>query len=172
MAFNFIKVSGIIEESITDGPGIRYVLFVQGCPHRCEGCHNPQTFDFDAGSKMSTEEIFDGIKKNPLLSGVTFSGGEPFCQAKELVPLVKLIKGLSLEIAVYTGYTYEEILDSNDKDKFELLSLADILIDGKFLIEQKSLLTKFKGSKNQRILNVKKSLEAKAAFLEESDRWV
>ena len=82
-----IKVSGIIKESIVDGPGIRYTVFVQGCPHHCEGCHNPQTHPFEGGTEKSVEEIFEDIKKNPLLSGVTFSGGEPFCQACELAKL-------------------------------------------------------------------------------------
>ncbi|MEG2259298.1 MAG: 4Fe-4S cluster-binding domain-containing protein, partial [Oscillospiraceae bacterium] len=100
-----LKIAGIVGDSITDGPGIRTAVFVQGCPHKCEGCHNPQSHDFNGGTEMDIDEIFKKIEQNPLLSGVTFSGGEPFCQAGGLAELGKKVKSLGLEIAIYTGYT-------------------------------------------------------------------
>ena len=156
-----LKISGIIKESIVDGPGIRYTVFVQGCPHHCEGCHNPQTHPFEGGTEKSVEEIFEDIRKNPLLSGVTFSGGEPFCQAEELAKLAEMVKKEGMNIVAYSGYTFEQLrkMKENDEGINSLLKLTDILIDGKFEIDKKSLMLKFRGSSNQRILDVKKSLE-------------
>ncbi|MBO5364276.1 MAG: 4Fe-4S cluster-binding domain-containing protein, partial [Clostridia bacterium] len=104
------RISGIEPESIVDGPGIRYVIFVQGCPHHCPGCHNPQTHDFEGGKEQDFASILTEIDKNPLLSGVTFSGGEPFCQAEALAELGKRIKGRGLNLVCYSGYTFEELL--------------------------------------------------------------
>ena len=156
-----LKISGIIKESIVDGPGIRYTIFVQGCPHHCEGCHNPQTHPFEGGTEKAVEEIFEDIKKNPLLSGVTFSGGEPFCQAGELAKLGEMVKKDGMNIVAYSGYTFEQLykMKENNEGINALLNLTDILIDGKFEIAKKSLMLKFRGSSNQRILDVKKSLE-------------
>lgn len=161
-----IRISGIEKESIVDGPGIRYVIFVQGCPHHCVGCHNPQTHDFDGGRDKRFDEILSDLDKNPLLSGVTFSGGEPFCKAKELAELAVEIRKKGLNIVCYSGYTFEELLEKGKKEPevFELLKLSDILIDGKFIINEKSLMLKFRGSKNQRILNLPASLEAGVAI--------
>ena len=159
----FLRVSGIIPESIVDGPGIRYVIFVQGCPHHCPGCHNPQTHPFEGGALRSIEEIAAEIKENPLISGVTFSGGEPMCQAAPLAELAKILRGMGKNILVYTGYTFEQLWQEQDPDRMELLKQCKYLIDGPFLLEEKSLMVKFRGSKNQRILNVQASLEAGAA---------
>lgn len=170
---NMIRVAGIVGESITDGPGIRFAIFVQGCPHHCEGCHNPQTHDFSGGDLMSAEEIFEKIKKNPLLRGITLSGGEPACQAKALVPLVKLCREHGLEAAMYSGYTFEELYEKSktDEDLLELMKLCDTLIDGRFVLSEKSLSIRFRGSKNQRIIDLKQSLEAGNAILNTSERW-
>ena len=164
-----IRISGIEKESIVDGPGIRYVIFVQGCPHHCPGCHNPQTHDFDGGKDKRFEEILSDLDRNPLLSGVTFSGGEPFCKAKELLELAKEIRKKCLNIVCYSGYTFEELLEKGKREPeiIELLKLSDLLIDGKFILEEKSLMLKFRGSKNQRILNLPASLEAGEAVLAE-----
>lgn len=156
-----LRISGIEPESIVDGPGIRYVVFVQGCPHHCPGCHNPQTHDFKGGHEQTPEKILDEIRKNPLLSGVTFSGGEPFCQPEALAELGKEIKKMGLNLVCYSGYTFEELLKKAEIEPavLELLKLSDILIDGRFLLEEKSLMLKFRGSRNQRVLNVPASLE-------------
>ncbi|MEG1556799.1 MAG: anaerobic ribonucleoside-triphosphate reductase activating protein [Oscillospiraceae bacterium] len=166
-----LRVAGIVGDSITDGPGIRTTVFVQGCPHHCEGCHNPETHDFSGGTEMTVEQIFKKIESNPLLCGVTFSGGEPMSQAFALAGLAQKIKELGLELAVYTGYTFEQLLEKNDCDQMRLLSLTDTLIDGRFVLSERSLDLKFKGSRNQRVLNVKKSLRECAAVLETGERW-
>lgn len=162
-----LKVSGVVPESIVDGPGIRYVIFTQGCPHHCEGCHNPQTHDFNGGTEYDIDDIISKIKQNPLLTGVTFSGGEPFCQPERLAELGRKIKEIGLNIVSYSGYTFEELveLSKNNPAIMELLKVTDILIDGKFILEQKSLMLKFRGSKNQRILDVPESLQQKKAVL-------
>lgn len=154
---NAIKVSGLVEESIVDGPGIRFVIFTQGCPHHCNGCHNPETHDYNGGYTISHNEIIEKIKKNPLLDGVTFSGGEPFIQAESCSILAEKIKCMGLTVLTYSGYTFEEILNNKNFKKF--LENTDILIDGKFEITKKSMNIKFRGSTNQRIIDVKKSLE-------------
>lgn len=160
-----IKVSGIVGESITDGPGFRFALFTQGCPHNCPGCHNPQTHSFQGGESLTADEIFAMIKKNPLLRGVTFTGGDPMCQSEALIPLAKMIKEAGLELAIYTGYNFEEIADD------PLLAYADIVVDGRFILEQKSYELKFKGSRNQRTIDVQKSLSEGRVVLNTDERW-
>ncbi len=157
-----IRTAGIVNDSIVDGPGIRMVLFVQGCPHNCEGCHNPLTHDFDGGEDKTIAEILDKIKSNPLLDGITFSGGEPFCQAGKLAYLGGIVKEWGLNIITYTGYTFEYLIrSSNDDNKYrQLLEVTDYLIDGPFILEKKSMLLKFRGSENQRIIDVPESLKA------------
>lgn len=166
-----LRISGVVAESITDGPGIRAAIFLQGCPHNCAGCHNPDSHDFAGGSEISTDRLFEDIKRNPLLSGVTFSGGEPMCQAAALAGLARQIKSLGLEVAVYTGYTYEELISENDPSRMELLGNSDILVDGRFVLAERSLELKFKGSRNQRIINLPESLETGGIVLETSERW-
>ena len=159
-----IRIAGTENDSIVDGPGIRFTIFVQGCPHNCDGCHNPQTHDFKGGKITDTDELLKKIKENPLLMGVTFSGGEPFCQAHQLAHLARQIKEYDsdFDIVSYTGYTLEYLLEnSDDKNCYkELLDGIDYLVDGKFEKDKKSYLLKFKGSSNQRIIDVKKSLES------------
>ena len=154
-----IRIAGTVNDSIVDGPGIRFSVFVQGCPHNCEGCHNPQTHDFDGGTVTTTEELLEKIKTNPLLDGVTFSGGEPFCQADALAVLGTEIKKLGLNIITYTGYTFEHLYENRDKNHWnELLSVTDYLIDGPFILAQKDWEIKFRGSSNQRYIDCGKSL--------------
>lgn len=164
-----IRLSGIIKESIVDGPGIRYVVFTQGCPHHCEGCHNPDTHDFDGGYIGNTEEIIKDFQKNPLLSGITFSGGEPFCQPEPLLKLAKEVHNLKKNVISYSGYTFEELLKLSKKNQAikDLMENIDYLIDGKFILSQKTLMLKFRGSKNQRIIDMKKSLEVSEAQIAE-----
>lgn len=154
-----IRIAGTVNDSIVDGNGLRYTIFVQGCPHHCKGCHNPQTHSFDGGKEVSTSDLFETITSNTLLDGVTFSGGEPFAQAKPLVELADLVKqNTNLNIVTYTGYTFEEIITSNDPDWIALLNSTDILIDGKFIEDLKSYELRFRGSSNQRYIDVKQSL--------------
>ena len=164
-----LRIAGIVRESIVDGDGIRFTLFVQGCPHHCEECHNPETHDFDGGSVISTERILDEFKKNPLLSGITFSGGEPFCQAKPLAELGAEIASLDKNIWVYSGYIFEQLYEMSKSDSgvLKLLETADVLVDGRFIAEQKSMLLRFRGSKNQRIIDLKKTMaeESKTPYV-------
>lgn len=165
-----LRIAGIQAESIVDGPGYRFTIFTQGCPHRCEGCHNPQTHDIEGGTLIDTDSLLEKIKKNPLLSGVTFSGGEPFFQAQALIPLAKQIKGLGLELAAYSGWTFEELMDMGGAAK-ELLELCDVLIDGRFILAERSLMLRFRGSENQRICDVPESLKQNKAVEIHDGRW-
>lgn len=164
-----IRIAGTVNDSIVDGPGFRFTIFTQGCPHHCKGCHNPHTHAFDGGEVVTTESILEKIFKNPLLDGVTFSGGDPFCQAKPLVEIAKAVKEKGLDVITYTGYTFEEILEkADDKNMWrQLLELTDFLIDGKFEIEKRSLALHFRGSSNQRIIDVKKTLATGKIVIEE-----
>lgn len=157
-----LKISGLVKESIVDGPGIRYVVFTQGCLHRCEGCHNPQTHDPEGGSFIDIDSILEDVKKNPLLDGITLSGGEPFLQPEALCELSKKVKELNMNIISYTGYTFDQLLEisKNKPEVYSLLENVDILIDGRFEISQRNILLKFRGSENQRIIDVKKSLQS------------
>lgn len=147
-----IRVSGLAKESIVDGYGLRFTVFTQGCPHHCPGCHNPQTHAFDGGKEMTVEEIFRAFQKNPLLKGITFSGGEPFCQCKPLVALAQLVHKAGKDVTVFTGYTLEQLREKKDPEVDELLAETDMLIDGLFIEAQKNLELPFRGSENQRIL--------------------
>ncbi len=157
---NTLRLAGVVRESIVDGPGIRMTLFTQGCPHHCEGCHNPETWDFDKGYDGNIEKIFQLAKKDPLLQGLTFSGGEPFCQPKPLTKLAKMCHKEGYNIFCYTGYTFEKIISSFDThpEWKDFLEEIDYLVDGPFILAQRSLMLHFRGSKNQRLLDVKKSL--------------
>lgn len=167
-----IRLSGTINDSIVDGMGIRYTVFVQGCPHGCEGCHNPQTHDFKGGYISDTDELLREILNNPLLDGVTFSGGEPFCQSAPLAALAKGVKAAGLNVACYTGYTFEKLLEmsNTDADVKALLYECDVLIDGPFVLEKRDLLLRFRGSGNQRIIDVRKSLQHGKAT--DCDEWL
>lgn len=153
-----IRLSGIVGDSIVDGTGIRLTVFVQGCTHNCKGCHNPQTHDLNGGYLADTDDILEKALKNPLLEGLTFSGGEPFLQPLPLTDLAIKAHKAGYNIFCYTGFLYEQLL--NDSEKKKLLENVDFLVDGPFIEEQKSLLLNFRGSKNQRIIDVKKSLRS------------
>ena len=165
-----LDLAGIVSDSIVDGPGIRTTVFCQGCPHHCEGCHNPETWEFGCGTPMEEERILEIVRSNPLCRGVTFSGGEPFAQAEGFARLAKLLKAHRYEVAAYSGYTFEQLLRGTPAQR-ELLGCIDVLIDGPFLLEQRSLQLPFRGSRNQRILNVPQSLAQGKAVWEASPRW-
>ena len=166
-----LDLSGIVGDSIVDGPGIRTTIFSQGCPHHCPGCHNPETWAFGCGTQMEEEQILEIVKSNPLCRGVTFSGGEPFAQAAGFARLANLLKAQGYEVASYSGYTFEALLQGTP-DQQELLRSIDILIDGPFLQAEKSLELAFRGSRNQRILDVPRSLAAGKAIPTASIRWL
>ncbi len=162
-----LQVSGIVKESIVDGRGIRYTVFTQGCPHHCPGCHNPQTHPFEGGTAMEISEIFEDFQKNPILKGITLSGGEPFCQPEPLAELARLVHGIGKDVTVFTGYTYEQLLEQEDPAVKALLEETDVLIDGPFLEAEKNLELVFRGSENQRVINMKKTRESGTVVLEE-----
>lgn len=166
-----LELSGIVSDSIVDGPGIRTAIFAQGCPHHCPGCHNPETWEFGCGTLIPAESVVEIVQSNPLCRGVTFSGGEPFAQAAEFAELAALLKEKGYEVASYSGYTFEELLKGTEDQKL-LLGTIDILIDGRFVQAQKSLEIAFRGSRNQRILDVRKSLAEGKAVETASRRWL
>ena len=165
-----VKLAGIVSDSIVDGPGIRTTLFAQGCPHHCEGCHTPETWDFDGGHEATTDQILGIVRFNPISRGVTFSGGEPFAQAEGFADIARMLKDGGYEVASYSGYTFEELLEGTDEQK-ELLSWLDVLIDGPFVLAEKSLELAFRGSRNQRIIDVPKSLAEGRAVVITKGRW-
>ena len=164
-----IRIAGTVSESIVDGPGLRYTVFVQGCPHNCFGCHNPETHDFSGGKVVDTEDLFEECIEDSLQRGVTFSGGEPFCQAEALFELGTKFKERGYHLMCYSGWTFEELLEKSRREKYvgKLLSITDILVDGRFMLEQRSLTLQFRGSENQRLIDVPSSLAENRAVLAE-----
>ncbi len=165
-----LNLSNIITDSIVDGPGIRTTIFCQGCPHHCPGCHNASTWSFEGGTEISEEHILEIIQDNPLCKGVTFSGGEPFAQPEGFARLAILLKKKGYEVASYSGYTFEQLYQGTPAQQ-ELLKHIDVLIDGPFILAERSLSTIFRGSKNQRILDVPASLQNGRAMEITHGRW-
>lgn len=162
-----MRIANYIQDSIVDGRGLRFTLFTQGCPHRCPGCHNPDTHDFAGGREMSVDELASLVLSNPLTDGITFSGGEPFSQAEQCAELARRIRAKGLNVWAYSGWTFEQLLSGTPAQQ-ELLGLCDVLVDGPFLLEKRSLNLKWRGSTNQRVLDVPQSLAAgKAVLLDE-----
>lgn len=153
-----IRIAGTVSESIVDGPGFRYTVFVQGCPHNCAGCHNPQTHDPSGGKLVDTDELFKECVEDPLNKGVTFSGGEPFLQAAALCELGKRFKERGMSLWCYSGWTWEELQDRGE-DVQNLLSIVDVLVDGRFIAERRTLSLPFRGSDNQRLVDVRASIK-------------
>jgi anaerobic ribonucleoside-triphosphate reductase activating protein len=154
-----LRICGVVRESIVDGPGLRFVVFTQGCPHHCKGCHNPQSHDIGGGYLCSEEKIIEEFKKNPLLKGITFSGGEPMLQPAQLIPIAKAVAEMGKDIIIYSGYTYEELTEmgKTQPDILKLLEMSDILVDGRYEEAERDLTLRFKGSRNQRIIDLKKT---------------
>ncbi len=150
-----MRVAGFVPESIVDGPGVRFVVFAQGCPHHCPGCHNPQTWDPEGGRDATVKEIVRMIKKKlKYIRGITLSGGEPFLQAPEMILVAKKAREMGLDVVTYTGYTYEDLQQSELPGVQELLDVSDILVDGPFLIEQRDISLSYRGSLNQRVIDL------------------
>ena len=155
-----MRIASTIADSIVDGPGLRFTVFTQGCPHRCPGCHNPDTHDPAGGREVSLEELEGQIAANPLIQGLTLSGGEPFLQAGECAKLARWARARGLNVWVYTGYTYEQLLERGDVDTLELLHAAHVLVDGPFVLERKSYAALFRGSDNQRLIDLRQTRTA------------
>lgn len=149
------------KNSIVDGEGIRAVIWTQGCIHDCPGCHNPETHDMSGGVVVDVEELKQQIKSLSEEVGVTFSGGDPFCQMVECTELAKYCHKCGLNVWCYTGYTYEKLMTmaKTNKDVLPFLKEIDVLVDGPFIMKERSFDVKFRGSKNQRIIDVPKSLK-------------
>ena len=157
-----IRICGVVRDSIVDGPGLRFVLFTQGCPHHCPGCHNPESHAMDGGYEVSSEKVLEEFRKNPLLKGITLSGGDPIVQAEELVDLCREVHALGKDVLLYTGYTYEELQEMAKARRAvaELLAETDTLVDGRFVLAQRDLTLIYKGSRNQRIIDMARTREA------------
>jgi len=150
-------------DSILDGSGIRTVIWFQGCLHNCKGCQNPETHDMNGGIVVDVDELKMKLKNLKYQSGITLSGGDPFFQPEAALEIAKFAKSVGLNVWAYTGFTYEALL--SDKSRLDLLKNVDVLVDGKFMMDKKSLNCKFRGSTNQRLIDVKKSLEAGGVVL-------
>ena len=152
------RVFGSVQNSYVDGPGIRMAIFFQGCLHHCPGCHNPGSWPMYGGVKVDTEEFKKGLVKDPLIAGLTLTGGEPFLQPVAALDLARFARSRGLSVWCYSGYTFEEIREWQDNRK-DLLESIDVLVDGRFEMEKRSLDISWRGSTNQRLVDVKKSLE-------------
>jgi len=168
LAQKTVKIAGIIPECVVNGPGgISFTIFAQGCNHRCDGCHNPGTHDFNRGIDYNLARLAEEANEYPLADIVTFTGGDPFFQAGSFKHLASYLKNDGYKLVGYTGYYLEELLKSEDKAKIEFLQKLDLLIDGPFIKDQRDISLKFRGSTNQRIINVNKSLQDESLILEE-----
>lgn len=155
-----LRIAGVTKESVVDGPGIRLVIFAQGCPHRCSGCHNPETHVSDGGIETTVTELAKMIKQVKLIRGVTFSGGEPLMQPQAFARLAEIIKAAGYDLVVYSGYKFEEIMEMAAVNKYisTLIKHTDILVDGPYIAELRDLRLAFRGSVNQRLIDVPKSI--------------
>ena len=152
-----LRIAGVVENSFTDGPGVRFALFVQGCPHHCPGCHNPQTHDFAGGSETTVGALLTALDEDPLVSGLTLSGGEPFCQAAACAMLARAAHERGKDVWTWSGWTYEQLRQkaATEPDVAELLRQTDVLVDGPFIEAQRDLDLEWRGSANQRVLELK-----------------
>ena len=166
---NTIRMAGVVRESIVDGPGLRMAVFCQGCPHGCPGCHNQETHDFAGGYDCEIEKIVQAVKADPLLDGVTFSGGEPFCQPEAFFNLALALKELrpDLNLMAYSGYTYEELTAMHSEGVDRLLAIIDYLVDGPFILAERDLTLLFRGSANQRVIDMNRTRDEGAVVLAE-----
>lgn len=166
-----IRIFGTVEDSIVDGPGLRYSVFVQGCPHHCPGCHNPESHDFTGGRLTDTDALTQPFRTNPLLDGLTLSGGEPMCQPEACRTLADAAHAARLNVWCYTGFTWEALHAEGDPARMALLQAVDVLVDGAFLLSERSLELKYRGSRNQRLIDVQRSMQAGRIVLWEAPQW-
>lgn len=166
-----IRLAGMEPESIVDGPGYRFAVFVQGCPHHCPGCHNPQTHDFNGGHMADTDDIIAYLGKNPLVRGVTLSGGEPMMQPEPLRLIAQAAKKRGMNVWCYTGFTLEKLLEERREDRMRLLECIDVLVDGPYLSHERSLDLLYRGSRNQRLIDMPATLKAGQIVLYTPPEW-
>ena len=158
-----MRIAGINKNDFAAAPGVSVSVYVQGCPHHCEGCHNPDTWDFNKGDVYDTQDIFKDIIENPMLKGVTFSGGEPFMQSYTLYALYKLLKDYytninkKFDFMCYTGFKLDTLQKSNNKGTKNFLNCLDYIVDDRFDITKKTMDAKFRGSYNQKMYEHNKS---------------
>lgn len=155
-----MRIANTISDSIVDGPGLRFTVFTQGCPHDCPGCHNQETHPFDGGRETTVEALGAEMLRNPLTDGLTLSGGDPFLQGEACALLARLAHEKGLDVWVYTGYTYETLLEQGVPEHLDLLAEVDVLVDGPFVLALKSYEAKFRGSSNQRLIDMVKTRRA------------
>lgn len=160
-----MKIFGLVQDSIVDGPGFRFSCFVQGCPHHCPGCHNPESHDPNGGKEMTVEEVAAELLKNPLTDGLTLSGGDPFAQSEDCLALARIAHENNLNVWAYSGWTFEYLRDQGSEGQKALLAEVDVLVDGPFLMEQRSFALPWRGSRNQRVIDVPASLAAGEAVI-------
>lgn len=166
-----IRLAGIVEESIVDGPGYRMAVFVQGCPHGCPGCHNPKTHDPAGGYLADTDAIAAKLGKNPLVRGVTLTGGEPMMQAAALCEIAAAAQAKGMSVWCYTGYTLEALAKERNDDRMRLLGLVDVLVDGPYIARERSLDLLYCGSRNQRLIDMRRTRETGEICLFEPETW-
>ena len=168
-----IRLYGLVTDSIVDGPGMRAAIFTQGCPHHCEGCHNPQSHAMDGGKLWTLDEVQAKFTGNPLLDGITLSGGEPFVQPAACAELARRACQSGLNVWCYTGYVYEALLGMAKQNGAiaDLLSQLDVLVDGPFLLAERSLDLLFCGSRNQRLIDMKRTRETGAVAFYQPPVW-
>ena len=152
-----MKIYGLVQDSIVDGVGFRFVCFTQGCPHHCPGCHNPDSHDPAGGTEMTTDEVIRQMLSNPLTDGLTLSGGEPFAQAEACLTIARAAHTKGLNVWAYSGWTFEQLSQGTDAQQ-ALLHELDVLVDGRFMAEERSLTLNWRGSRNQRVIDVRATL--------------
>ena len=170
----YIRLAADLQtDSIVDGPGLRAVLWTQGCNHHCKGCQNPQTWDFNGGGLVPIEMVKDAIDELEYQDGITFSGGDPMYQVDACNEIADYAIKKGLNIWVYTGFTYEEILELSKKKKVykEFLSKIDVLVDGRFILKERDLSLLFRGSRNQRLIDMKKTIETGNIVLFDEEKY-
>ena len=166
-----IRIAGFVNDSIVDGPGLRFAVFTQGCLHACPGCHNPETHDLNGGHEEDTQHLISQMRKNPLLSGLTLSGGDPLLQPVPCLELARAAHASRLNVWMYTGYLFEQILKKQDADELALLREVDVLVDGPFILAERSLELDWCGSKNQRLIDVAASLKEGKTVIWTPPEW-
>jgi anaerobic ribonucleoside-triphosphate reductase activating protein len=160
-----MRIYGLVQDSIVDGPGWRFSCFVQGCPHHCPGCHNPDSHDPAGGKDMTVAEVAKQMLGNPLTDGLTLSGGEPFAQAADCLELARIAHANRLTVWSYSGWTFEHLRDHGTEEQKALLAELDVLVDGPFILAERSLQLPWRGSRNQRVIDAPASLAAGQAVI-------
>lgn len=160
-----MKVYGLVHDSIVDGPGLRFSCFVQGCPHQCIGCHNPESHDKNGGREMTANDVIVEMLSNPIIDGLTLTGGEPFAQPEDCLAIAKAAHIKGLNVWGYSGWTFEHLLNNGTDAQKKLLHELDVLIDGPFVLAERSLSLNWRGSRNQRVIDVQASLSCNKVVL-------